>query len=1121
MTELSGAEANVAPSRVDSLREQMRRRRPHLFSDTVRSSQPQIAHEVLDYHLETLTKRKQEYQFEHFARALAEKELCPNLRTQTGPTGGGDAKVDSETYAVAPDIAERWFFGETAANERWGFAFSTKEAWQAKVKSDVASIVSTDRGYTRIYCITSRYAPDRPRAALEDKLSVEVGVPVTILDRTWILDKIYTNDRLSLAVETLGLTAAEAPAAQIGPNDAARLRRLEELDHQIADSNRYREARYSLAEDCFTSALLARGLERPRSEVEARFGQARRLAEECGIGEQCKRILYFEAWTALFWYEDHQRLLDNYDQLEALTADTPFADDLEQVMTLWQLLSGNCIRGVLDAARIDLAGKRERLVDRLRLLADDTTRPNNSVQAKYALAILDAHTALAARDLAALDSVWTSFIPLIAKGETLLSLPLERMVGSLEAMSDFVPSSDAYEELLDSFLPLLEQRRSNAAAGQALMRRGMQKLDAGHYEDAVRLLGRAELKLAKEEHIEAFVQVMLGLASAYLALGLPWAARTKLLMAVDRSFAIMKDDGDIPPSLLRSLHDLTWVEIQLGRLPQSLAAWRHFRTTSTQLEMEPSDRADLDADFHVLARLLGHMLLNGSLNQLAALAHLPDALRKLDLDVTAMLLLWGLGQENLVRDRYLAPEDRDGDLKALIYEDLSHPGVRSLPRRIIIGDEQTLTLSARALGCELRFTLPNDSAAIHVAEAVASAFEAFLATSLKQKVTPYRDYLRFELQQGPTDRFATTWHATPETWARLTYPANVIPEGQSDRTGFDEWLRDLIGETIARTLYMHNPEEWLTEVAGAEEGFSRAISLGNVPILASSVFGDKPLHRLDYWMQDVGTEYPLLRTQPWTRGSGSPDDAADAEAGMSRADRRTQAPEGPFAFNNHSRIRVTSIIDLPLWDRARWSGTGMAMIGDETPILALCFRDIEAGVQIFQGWRARFGAVDEEEAIRIAIIQGLSHSDPTGYAVTVGRNVDAIQRENPDAILTMLSRINRMEEASPENLTNFLIAYQQHGSYRLVPMRMTTKVTLDAFRFDLAITKRRLELRRAWQIGPHDPDMSALRDDDDPIIPSDIGDPPVHEALATIRELRARQRAGESLKGWMGSGAPA
>lgn len=135
-------------------------------------------------------------------------------------------------------------------------------------------------------------------------------------------------------------------------------------------------------------------------------------------------------------------------------------------------------------------------------------------------------------------------------------------------------------------------------------------------------------------------------------------------------------------------------------------------------------------------------------------------------------------------------------------------------------------------------------------------------------------------------------------------------------------------------------------------------------------------------------------------------------------------------------------------------------------------------MQIFQGWHARFGAVDEEEAIRIAIIQALSHSDPTGYAVIVGRNVNAIRRENPDAILTMLSRINRMKEAAPENLMNFLIVYQRHGSYRLVPMRMTTKVTLGAFRFDLAITKRNLELRRAWQIGRQNPDMTTRSRDD-------------------------------------------
>jgi hypothetical protein len=68
---------------------------PELFSDSRLVEQPRLTREVFEYHLETLTSRKQEIEFEAFCRRLAEKELCPNLLPQTGPTGGGDSKVDS------------------------------------------------------------------------------------------------------------------------------------------------------------------------------------------------------------------------------------------------------------------------------------------------------------------------------------------------------------------------------------------------------------------------------------------------------------------------------------------------------------------------------------------------------------------------------------------------------------------------------------------------------------------------------------------------------------------------------------------------------------------------------------------------------------------------------------------------------------------------------------------------------------------------------------------------------------------------------------------------------------------------------------------------------------------
>ncbi|HHT9138331.1 MAG TPA: hypothetical protein ACFYEK_13950 [Candidatus Wunengus sp. YC60] len=163
---------NLMNRDIPNPREWMRARHPDLFSDTRVDDAPRLPKAVFEYHLDTLTSRKQEYEFEHFCRKLAEKEICPNLRVQTGPTGGGDSKVDTETYQVAEEIAERW-----------AFAFSAKKAWKPKVKADVDNILSTSRDYKRIYFFTNQFVRDKERSAQEDALCKHSGTPVHIIDR--------------------------------------------------------------------------------------------------------------------------------------------------------------------------------------------------------------------------------------------------------------------------------------------------------------------------------------------------------------------------------------------------------------------------------------------------------------------------------------------------------------------------------------------------------------------------------------------------------------------------------------------------------------------------------------------------------------------------------------------------------------------------------------------------------------------------------------------------------------------------------------------------------------------------------------------------------------------------
>lgn len=139
----------------------MRKLRPEYYSDTQDRVAYLLDDPVLEYHLESITSRNQTQDFEIFCRKLCERTICPNLRAHTGPDGGGDSKVDTETYPVAEEIATSFYIGEqAAASERWAFAFSANKNWKTKAKDDVKKIVSTGRNYKKIFFVTSRFAKD-------------------------------------------------------------------------------------------------------------------------------------------------------------------------------------------------------------------------------------------------------------------------------------------------------------------------------------------------------------------------------------------------------------------------------------------------------------------------------------------------------------------------------------------------------------------------------------------------------------------------------------------------------------------------------------------------------------------------------------------------------------------------------------------------------------------------------------------------------------------------------------------------------------------------------------------------------------------------------------------------
>ena len=162
--------------------EYYRRMRPEYFSDSEIIYETPLTEELFDVQLGLLSTKKLHGAFENFSISVARRLITPNIKPQTGPDGGGDGKVDAESYEVSNDVSDKWYSEESGARgkEKWGFAVSCKKQWRSKIESDVKNIVEAGRGYTRILFFSNQYIKSSVRIDVEKRLSDQYEVKVDI-----------------------------------------------------------------------------------------------------------------------------------------------------------------------------------------------------------------------------------------------------------------------------------------------------------------------------------------------------------------------------------------------------------------------------------------------------------------------------------------------------------------------------------------------------------------------------------------------------------------------------------------------------------------------------------------------------------------------------------------------------------------------------------------------------------------------------------------------------------------------------------------------------------------------------------------------------------------------------
>jgi hypothetical protein len=1077
----------------------MRARRPERFADSRVIEEPKLTQAMFEYQLQTLTSRKQETEFEHFTRRLAQREICPNLLPQTGPTGGGDSKVDAETYPVSEEITLRWYEGGTrAGKERWAFAFSAKKDWEGKVKTDIKKIAETGRHYDLAYFITNQFVADKKRAVVEESLEKEFGIPVRILDRTWIVKSIFDHRHQNIAIETLHLTGYEnAIKRELGPNDARRETELREFDAEIADPTRYEGVNYQLAEDCLRSALLARGLERTRAEIEGRFARAEQIARSVGYQQQQLRVAYNRAWTTFWWFDDFRQLNALYDDIEVLALASDQADDLERLANLCTLLATSINAGQLDSKTAKFRDRTSKLRDALKRLAADGERPNNALWARTTALLMDLQLSLS--DATKLSGVLKELNKVLESTQGLISYPIEPITKIIRELGSILPDNEQYDDLLERVVAITQERASRGEAGRLLLERGFQKLKGNRPYDAIVLFGRAQQLLALREYRDELISALFGAGLAYEAVGLLWAARANTLAAANLAISDYVEEGVVRRELLLALEKLVWPELQLGRIP-SVLQWMEAASAVAQHARLSDEGKKRFADRRWMQDgVLAILFLRTDASTLKWLDWMPSLLDHYELFGSWMSLLYALGYEDHLRNERAIPADEGPEsVTDFFVKWLQQPASNDLVNTPEFYLESRVVLRSSVLGVNLSVYSRNDVPSILLGERILAALEALLATSL-EGVFPHVEDFAINI------RTSELVHGQPEYEFDEVAQAVTVIHAPTGKSSISEgaWLQDLLVNILARVVMIKDLEEFGRRVFGEESGFSRAINFSDPTVPIGNILGGSAKFRMSDWEQKYKETFPLRRASEWNRGLLTTQVVEEPHPKRELQPGEGEPPRELLDFSKvkHSQRRIMSLVNIPLWDRAQWGGTIYALPPDSPPILGLGFRDAKAGKAVFEGWRRTLGQKDEEEKLRISIVTGIDVRHPFWYRVVIGSNVKTpdIPRQSH---MVMVQRINTMHAETPRNLEGFLEKFRASGRFLVIPVHMQgERVPGEPF-IGLAIEKTELLVRPAWKIGPNDLDSMAVDADDSPIIPHGTKSAPVLKLLKKKRKAK-------------------
>ena len=188
-------------------------------------------------------------------------------------------------------------------------------------------------------------------------------------------------------------------------------------------------------------------------------------------------------------------------------------------------------------------------------------------------------------------------------------------------------------------------------------------------------------------------------------------------------------------------------------------------------------------------------------------------------------------------------------------------------------------------------------------------------------------------------------------------------------------LLEIAATIFSATCHAESFEDAASRLFETDAAMDRVAMIGALCFSRDRIFGG--VSRLTMWDKYSPKRFDARPDRP----------VVDRELPRSTTSTPTKdVPRGKpdFSAMTDRNVKVHSVIDARLWDRAGWMEAAYGIFDPKAPpFLALMFKNRDAAAKIFERWRERFGAMDEEEEIHIGIIRRFSAEHPTHYGMVV------------------------------------------------------------------------------------------------------------------------------------------